>query len=150
VLKIPSLGDEEQPTDTPEPEEATDTPPAGADTSTPGLPDITNTPVSGQAAVVIDSVVGVGDLDSERLLFRRTGPGELSLAGWKVEAQGGQVFTFPQLTLFEGGAVNLFTKAGQPTVVDLYWGLTSPVWKSGDKVILQDAQGAVHATFVIP
>ena len=150
VLKIPSLNGEEEPSDTPEPEEATDTPPEEQDTNTPEPAEETNTPVTGEAAVAIASVVGAGDLDSERLLLKRTGPGELSLAGWKVEAPGGQVFTFPQLTLFEGGAVNLFTKSGQPTVVDLYWGLSTPVWEAGEKVVLRDGQGTVHATLVVP
>jgi LysM repeat protein len=150
VLKLPSLGGEQDAGDTPQPEEATDTPSEELATNTPEPPDETNVPVAGEAAVVIDSVVGAGDLDTERLLLKRTGSGELSLSGWKVEAQGGQVFTFPQLTLFEGGAVNLFTKAGQPTVVDLYWGLSSPVWESGEKAILRDEQGRVQATLAIP
>lgn len=150
VLSIPSLGGEEEPEDTPQPEEATVTPSEEPETDTPEPTDETAVPVTGEAAVVLDSVVGAGELDTERLLLKRTGAGELSLAGWKVESESGQVFTFPQLTLFEGGAVNLYTKAGQPTVVDLYWGLSSPVWKSGEQAVLRDDQGKVQATLEIP
>jgi hypothetical protein len=64
--------------------------------------------------------------------------------------EGGKVFTFPQLTLFEGGAVDLYTKDGQLTPVILFWGLDKPVWESGEKVTLLDSQGKVHATYLVP
>lgn len=106
---------------------------------------------AGQAAhVVINSVIGAGDITSERVFLTRTGPGVLSLAGWKLQDQHGNVFVFPQLELFEGGAVNVWTTAGTATVVDLYWGLQNPVWRSGEKVTLLDGRGNIQATFVVP
>lgn len=106
--------------------------------------------VSGEAEVDIDSVVGAGDLTTERLLLKRSGPGELSLAGWQLLEEDGAVFTFPNLTLFEDGAVNVHTRTGQPTVVDLYWGLDAPVWQSGETVVLLDDRGEVRATYRVP
>jgi len=110
----------------------------------------TLTPQGQPASMLIDTVIGAGDLDSERVLLKRTGGGELALAGWRLADEDGFVFTFPQLTLYQDGAVNVYTRLGQDTVVDLYWGLSTPVWQSGETVTLYDAQGEVRATFTIP
>lgn len=120
------------------------------ETKTPRPPTPTPSEAGGEAQVVIDSVVGAGHLASERILLKRTGAGELALAGWQILEEGGNVFTFPKLTLFEGGAVNVHTRAGQSTVVDLYWGLSSPVWQSGETVILLDDKGVARATYRVP
>jgi LysM repeat protein len=146
VLVIPASGEPapartELPPEDVAPVEATNTPrPA---TATPPV-------VTGEAQVVIDSVVGAGDLDSERVLLKRTGAGELSLAGWQLVAEGGQTFTFPQLTLFEGSDVTLHTRAGQVTALSLYWGLDAPVWKSGEEILLLDNQGEIQAIYQVP
>jgi LysM repeat protein len=120
------------------------------ETKTPRPATATPSEAGGEAQVVIDSVVGAGHLASERILIKRTGAGELALAGWQILEEGGNVFTFPKLTLFEGGAVNIHTRAGQSTVVDLYWGLSSPVWQSGETVILLDDKGVARATYRVP
>lgn len=143
VLNIPGSEGREVPTEArpTEPEQPGETPPS---------PSPTQPAEAGEARVSIDSVVGAGDLETERVLLRRIGPGELSLAGWRLVEAGGEEFVFPQLTLFEGGAVNIYTKAGQPTVVDLFWGLSGPVWEPGETVTLVDSQNQEHATFQIP
>ncbi len=105
---------------------------------------------SGTAGVVINSVIGVGDLTQERVFISRTGPGELNMAGWQLRDENGNVFTFPQLQLFEGGAINVWTTSGSASVVDLYWGLQNPIWQPGENVILIDAQGATRASYQIP
>lgn len=128
-------------------------------TTTPGPTEETGMPslstekpreVSGAGEVQIENVVGAGDLASERVQLKRVGTGDLSLAGWQILDEDGDVFTFPQLNLFESGAVNIYTKAGQDTVVDLYWGLNDPVWRSGETVVLLDNQGNVRATYRVP
>lgn len=115
-------------------------------------PSPTSTPtLTGQEPqVTIVTVIGSGDLAAERVLLKRTGEGELSLANWWLVDDDGNVYFFPQLTLYKDGAVNLHTSAGQNTVVDLYWGLTTPVWSSGETVILFDALGNERATYTIP
>ena len=117
--------------------------PAPARTGSPGAP-------LPEARVVINSVIGAGDLATERVFLTRTGFGELNLAGWELQDQNGNVFTFPQLELFEGGAVNVWTTSGSPTVVDLYWGLQAPVWSSGEIATLLDEQGKERATYTVP
>jgi LysM repeat protein len=110
----------------------------------------TPAPLTGESRVVIDSVIGAGDLASERVFLKRVGPGEISLTGWQLVAGGGEIFTFPQLILFESGAVFVHTREGQTTAVALYWGLDHPVWESGDTVTLIDDLGEVHTTYQIP
>jgi hypothetical protein len=113
-------------------------------------PTATQTPVGQPAGIQIVTVVSAGDLDGERVLLKRTGSGELSLSGWSLGDQDGHTYTFPQLTLYQGGAVNVYTRLGQDTVVDLYWGLSNPVWESGETATLYDDQGNIRASFAIP
>lgn len=115
-----------------------------------GTPRPTATPEPGEAEVLIDSIIGAGDLDSERVLLKRKGPGELSLAGWELREAGGESFVFPDLTLFQGGEVTVYSRAGQPTVTDLYWDLESPAWQSGETAILVDDLGVERATYQVP
>ncbi len=118
--------------------------------STTSVPTNTPEPLTGESRVLIDSIIGVGDLASERIFLKRVGPGEISLTGWTLVAENGDTFTFPQLTLFENGAVFVHTKQGQTTAVALYWELDHAVWNSGDTVVLIDDQGEVHTSYQIP
>jgi LysM repeat protein len=149
ILIIPG-GEGSPPDEGPAEEEPTATNTSAAGSS--ATPAATNTPppASGEPQVSIDSVFGAGELASERVFLTRSGPGELSMEGWQLEAEGGQTFTFPQLTLFEAGAVNVYTKSGQSIAIALYWGLDQAVWESGETVILLDQNGDVHATYTIP
>jgi LysM repeat protein len=122
-------------------------------TPRPSLPPQVSSTPSGppqEARVIINSVIGAGDLASEQVFLGRVGDGDLSLAGWKLQDEDGNEFVFPQLELYQGGAVLVWTKAGSNTAVDLYWGLASAVWQSGEKVTLRDAAGAVRATLSVP
>lgn len=118
-----------------------------------GAGEVLRIPVHPSGSVAIDSVVGAGDLDSERVLLKHRGEGELSLVGWRLEDGQGNVFIFPefpQLVLYPGGAVNIHTRGGVNTVVDLFWGLDRPVWASGSTVTLKDSQGGTHASYTVP
>lgn len=118
--------------------------------ATAAIPTRTSEPLTGESGVIIDSVIGAGDLASERIFLKRVGPGEISLTGWELVAENGETFTFPQLILFESGAVFIHTREGQTTAVALYWELDHAVWKSGDTVVLIDDQGEVHTSYQIP
>jgi LysM repeat protein len=101
--------------------------------------------------VTIDSVVGSGDLASEKVVLRSAVDQVVSLAGWRLEDQTGNSFTLPQVSIFsEGGQINLHTRQGTNTATDLYWGLSQPVWQSGALVALRDAANELRATYVIP
>ncbi|MDH5605686.1 MAG: lamin tail domain-containing protein [Anaerolineae bacterium] len=98
----------------------------------------------------IDTIIGSGDIDNERVLVKYTGSEELSLAGWQLQDENGNTFTFPGLTMFSGGAVTVYTSFGVNTVVELYWGLDTSVWQSGETATLLDPAGKPQATFRIP
>jgi len=110
-------------------------------------------PVHPKGSVVIDSVIGAGDLETESVLLKHRGDGELSLSGWRLDNQEGSIYVFPQvpeLVLYKNGAVYVHTRSGANSVVDLYGGLNSPVWHSGEEVTLRDAAGNVRSTYTIP
>jgi LysM repeat protein len=104
----------------------------------------------GDPLVQIAYVLGAGDLNSERVRLERTGEGNLSLAGWVLHDENGNQFTFPELSLFPGAVVDLYSGAGRDTVMSLYWGLPEPIWSPGETVTLLDDQARPQATFSIP
>jgi len=115
-------------------------------------PITTSTPtiVGQEAQVVIDKVIGAGALENERIVLLRTGNGELSLAGWRLTDGQGNDYIFPQLTLYKDGAININSRTGQNSVVDLFWCLPSSVWSSGKLVSIYDAQNNLRATYTVP
>ncbi len=107
-------------------------------------------PVTG-AKVIIDSVIGAGDLASEKVLVKSAeGSGDVSLAYWQLKGDKGLEYTFPQLILHANGAVYVFTKKGADGVFDLYWNRTEAAWRSGSVVSLFDPDGNLQATYAIP
>jgi len=105
---------------------------------------------SGKVVLSIQSVVAPGDIAEERVIVQQTGSGQAAMQGWKLEDQDGNVFIFPQLTLFQDGAVSVYTRLGVNTVVELYWGLSVSIWEPGEVVSLIDPSGAIVAAFQIP
>jgi hypothetical protein len=100
--------------------------------------------------VEIVSIVGAGTLNAEWVIVRNAGSEPLNLAGWQLKDSDRNVFIFPNLTLNNGGAVQIHTIAGTNTVIDLYWGETEPVWQSGEKAALLDPNGNVRAVYQVP
>ncbi len=97
----------------------------------------------------IETVIGAGDLSTETVQLQRVGEGDLQLAGWRLEGNNLK-YTFPALTLNKNGSVRLYSRAGQSTVIELYWGLDSAAWKSGDTIVLYDSNGDQRASYAIP
>ncbi len=100
--------------------------------------------------VKISSVVGAGALDSEIVVVKYEGGEQLDLASWQLKDENGNVFTFPKLTLYPNGAVQIHTGSGIDTVIDLYWGLGEAVWNSGEAARLFDPQGNLRAAYRVP
>jgi hypothetical protein len=100
--------------------------------------------------IEIVSVTGAGTLGSEVVLIRYGGAEPVALTGWRLTDSQGNSFTFPSLTLYEGGAVQVNSTSGSDTVVNLFWGRSEPVWESGDVASLFDAQGNLRALYRIP
>jgi LysM repeat protein len=100
--------------------------------------------------IKILTIVGINDLATEHLQIQSLNPEALSLEGWRLETNDGQVYYFPKITLFEHGAVDLYTRAGINSVVALYWGRSTPIFQSGDQAVIYDAEGNVQAVYSIP
>lgn len=100
--------------------------------------------------VKISSVVGAGTLNSEIVVVKFEGQGQLNLAGWQLKDENGNTFSFPRLTLYPNGAVQVHTVAGTDTVIDLYWGIGQAVWNSGENARLFDSQGNLRAVYRVP
>lgn len=98
----------------------------------------------------IVSVVGADNLGAEVVILRYYGAGQVDLSNWQLKDENGNIFLFPSITLVNGGAVQIHTGAGTNTVVDLYWGLSAPVWKSGETASLYDANGKLIVTYKVP
>jgi len=103
-----------------------------------------------QVVISIDNVFGVGNLANEVVLIKSATDASLSLTDWKLEDGIGSTYTFPELTLNKGGAVQVHTAAGTNTVIDLYWGRDAAVWEEGKTVLLLDSQGIERARYLIP
>jgi LysM repeat protein len=113
-------------------------------------PSATATQLTQEAQVVIENVIGAGVLENEHVVLMRTGDGELSLAGWRLNDGAGNAYTFPQLTLYKDATINLNTRQGDDTVQDLFWGLPYTVWSAGKTVYLYDAQNVLRSSYTIP
>lgn len=95
-------------------------------------------------------VVGAGDLANEMVVLRYNGPLALDLTAWRLKDEQGHIYVFPPFTLVSGGAVQLHSGSGVDTPVELYWGLSQPVWQSGETVTLLDNTNTPRLIFTIP
>ncbi len=140
------------PTDTPLPVDApsTNMTATAAAALTP-----TDTPLpvssSGELVIEITEVLGVGQVDQERVIITNLGDIIADMQDWTLSGAGGNVFTFPNARLWKQGAVTVHTGVGvdgsPPS--NYYWGRLQPIWSLGDVVTLKDAQGTVLATYTV-
>jgi hypothetical protein len=141
-------GDTEDPdaTDT-----AGSTPEAPDFTAEPTLtPTVTLAPTAANAQIVIQEVVGSGDITRESVILFNQGA-SVNLTGWTLKDLDGNIYTLPETRLFNDSIVEIATRVGQNTPALKFWGLTRPVWgDSGDVITLSDASGVVQATLRLP
>ncbi|HUS84293.1 MAG TPA: LysM peptidoglycan-binding domain-containing protein [Anaerolineales bacterium] len=110
----------------------------------------TSTPAAAEAQqVVINSIDGAGDLETESVRLLNTS-NEVSMAGWTLDDGGGHLFTFPDFTFYSKGAVDVHTRAGTNTTIDLYWALDQAVWTPGTVINLRNAGGVLVSSFKVP
>jgi hypothetical protein len=88
-------------------------------------------------------------LDSEVVVIKHIGEGELWLTGWKMVDEHNHQYIFPRLALSKG-MVNIYTRAGIDSVKDLHWGQTRALWQSGGHVRIFDPLGNLRADYLIP
>ena len=100
--------------------------------------------------VQIVSIIGAGTLEAEVVSIRYSGDDELNLAGWVLKDEDKNLFTFPQLSLYSGGVVQVYSETGQDNVISLYWKSRDAIWESGEEATLLDSQGVTRATYTVP
>lgn len=103
--------------------------------------------------IEIVAVVAAGDLQQESVLLRRLGEGNLLMTGWTLAGDRGSAFVFPaqpELILYKGGAVELFSRTGDNTATAVYWDRAEPAWHNGETLILTDSAGNERARYTIP
>lgn len=110
----------------------------------------TRTPNQDDPIVSIESVLGAGDYSSERVKITHISGRDVTLQGWQIKDEAGNIYIFPQLTLRQGGLVYLHTRVGNDTVSDLYWGKAGAVWQSGATALLFDSNGQEISRYSIP
>jgi hypothetical protein len=98
----------------------------------------------------IATIVGAGMADSEMVLIRNVGQSPGDLMGWQLSDEDGNAYTFNALSLPASAAIQLRTSAGKDSVIDLYWGLSAPVWHSGKTATLFDPFGNVRSVYQVP
>jgi hypothetical protein len=102
------------------------------------------------ANMEITTVVGAGIPSSEMVVLRNAGQTQALLGGWKLHDEDSNVYTFGDLTLPPGGAVQLHTAPGKDTLIDRFWGLTASAWRSGETATLLDPAGVVKSVYKVP
>jgi hypothetical protein len=120
-------------------------------TSLPALTSLPTATIPTTPVLEVSSVVGLGVIDSEYVLINRIGEGEVWMDGWKVKDQDGHAYPFPDsLMLNKNSSIRLYTRPGLDTVLELHWGLSQPVWRSGEKVLIEDPLGNIRVEYTIP
>ena len=115
----------------------------------PAAPAATAVPDANGRVIEITDVIGPGDINNETVTLHRLGTGDLNLSGWRIDDKAGHKFIFPDFVLNKNGAVQVNTRTGTNTAINLFWNLTDAVWSTGKTVTLFDSQGNLQASFSI-
>lgn len=99
--------------------------------------------VTVQGRVSVLAVENPGDLAQEAVLVGNDSDSPVNLAGWRLEKEGGPVYTFGNVTLFPGGGVRVLSASGEDDSQRVYWDQSEPVWTPGSVVRLVNADGAL-------
>ncbi len=100
--------------------------------------------------VEIVNVIGAGDLNFEVIILKNSGKNAVSLSGWMISDGANFAYTFPALTVYEGGAFQLFSRSGVNSAIELYAGSSTALWKSGSTVVLKDPSGKIRQEYTVP
>jgi hypothetical protein len=96
------------------------------------------------------SVTGTGAIASEAVTIQNQDDSAITLTGWTLKNNQGNGYTFPEVTLYPGGTLQVHTGIGVDKAANLYWKLPAPVWKSGQLVALYDPQNIARAFYRVP
>ena len=89
------------------------------------------------------------DVPAEHVVIRNDRRTAIAMAGWQLRddkqhpVTGPFRFVFPNITLWPGEDLVVWTGAGHNDAENLFWGLNHAVWnnRGGDAAVLLDNQG---------
>jgi len=129
----------------------------GKVTVAPQTTPVTTTPVStlsgfaSATGVVIAAITenpAGPDLAGEHLLLRNQGSAPVEMTNWVLKDRVGHRLLFPRFVFQPGMEVRVWTKSGDNSLTDLYWGHQAPLWNNtGDAAYLYDSQEHLIASF---
>jgi len=123
--------------------------PTSLPTTTTATSTLTPTPLESPRLRIADLVgSAVGQPFDEVVLLLNDGRG-VDMTGWRLISGDGGVFTFPDgFFLFPGGSINIHTRSGKDTAVDLFWGRDGTMWgPPGSTISLVDKENNVMAIY---
>lgn len=131
------------------PDKPTDLPPSATPSHSPDNTEFV--PVTRDKLVSIESVYGIGDLNSETVRIRSNVDEVVTLEGWTIEDAEKHVYTIPNIQLIRKGVfIEVYTRSGHTTPYELYWNQPEARWQSGETVVLKDRTGQIQSTYRIP
>ena len=107
-------------------------------------------PPLSEKTIEIQSVYMPGEANYEKISLKNVGDSPVDMTDWSLINSSKEKFTFPALTIYPNGAVDVYSNAGVNTAVELFWNATGAVWKSGGKAILLDRDGQERSRYLIP
>lgn len=103
-----------------------------------------------EKTIEIQSVFLPGELNYEKINLKNVGVDPINLSGWKLSNAEGDELTLPELTLYPNGAVDIYSRAGINTAVELFWNASHAIWWSGGSAILLDSEENERSRYSIP
>jgi LysM repeat protein len=142
------------PTETPipfEPPSADMTATAAAESGATTTPLPTPLPSTGELEIEITEILGVGQVDQERVIITNTGSRLADMEGWTLSDSAGNVYTFPNFRLWAGGSLTMHTRIGQDGSPpgNFYWGKLAPIWSVGEVAVLKDGEGVTITSYPV-
>lgn len=109
-------------------------------------------PTSGELQVEIGEILGAGDVALERVIVANMGERLADMQGWTLSDAGGNVYTFANFRLWNGGSAIVHTRIGEDgnPPANFYWGKLEALWAPGEVATLKDREGQVIDTYTVP
>ncbi|MBN2048012.1 MAG: lamin tail domain-containing protein [Anaerolineaceae bacterium] len=103
-----------------------------------------------ETVLEIEIIYGAGYVQDEQVVVRHVGEGDLELRGWWLEDEDGNRFPFPVLTMKPNSMVQINSRGGADTAMDLFWSRAEAIWRKGETARIYDPMGNLRAQYLIP
>jgi hypothetical protein len=107
-------------------------------------------PPADATTIEIQAVIGTGDLEYEHIQLVCKSENPVELLGWRLVFENHYDYVFPKVTLYPGGSVNVYTKAGVDSAIELFFQQPVSLLASGEEIQLRDPSGTIRSRYTIP